>query len=118
MGPIFLRRTLIGVFQYCGIMPLITLLSLLSWSVPLAARCHLFLLHFIREVTAAPPVFARYYKVDGFGEFDPRKAYPYLAFVQVQGRGQPISALNGRGAGVCQSQRCALNRRHHRTEAR
>ena len=31
MGPLFLRNTLIGVFQYCATMLLVTFLSLCAW---------------------------------------------------------------------------------------
>lgn len=31
-GPVFLRRTLVGVFQYTAIMPLVTLVSCITWA--------------------------------------------------------------------------------------
>jgi len=55
MGPIFLRRTLVGVFQYTAVMPLVTAVV----GITSAAGCY------------------------GDGEVDNwTKAYPYLALVQ------------------------------------
>lgn len=77
-GPVFLRRTLVGVFQYTAIMPVVGVVTLVAWCTGV------YYADDNGDGDAAD---------DGQAAYQWEAAYPYLSFVQLVSQGWAIYCL-------------------------